>query len=123
MKRRGFLQGLGLTAGLAMPATLRAAGQTTLRFVPQTDLAILDPIVTTAFATRNHAYMVFDTLYGMDAGFQPQPQMVAGHRVENDGLLWELTLRDGLFWHDGAPVLARDCVASIRRWARRDPFG
>ncbi len=67
--------------------------------------------------------MVFDTLYGQDANFAPQPQMVAGHTVEDDGKLWTLTLRPGLAWHDGTPVLARDCAASIRRWAKRDALG
>jgi peptide/nickel transport system substrate-binding protein len=73
--------------------------------------------------SRNHGYMVFDTLYGMDSQFQPQPQMVEGHAVEDDGRRWTITLRDGLTFHDGSRVLARDCVASIRRWAKRDPFG
>ena len=67
--------------------------------------------------------MVFDTLYGMDNAYRPQPQMVAGHAVGDDGKLWELTLRDGLRFHDGTPVLARDAVASIRRWGQRDAFG
>ncbi len=67
--------------------------------------------------------MVFDTLYGMDASFRATPQMVDGHRVEADGRRWDLTLRDGLLFHDGTRVLARDCVASLRRWAKRDPFG
>ena len=91
--------------------------------MPQQDLVTLDPVTTTAYISRNHGYMVFDTLYSMDANFQATPQMVEGHRVENDGRLWNLTLRENLFWHDGERVLARDCVASIRRWARRDPFG
>jgi peptide/nickel transport system substrate-binding protein len=120
--RRSLLKGIGMAA-LAAPVSVRAASQTTLRFVPQTDLVSLDPIFTQAYVTRNHGYMVFDTLYGMDSQFKPVPQMLAGHRVDSDGLVWDLTLRDGLWWHDGEKVLARDCVASIRRWARRDPFG
>jgi peptide/nickel transport system substrate-binding protein len=97
-----------------------------LRFVPQADLAVLDPILTTAGVTRSHAYLVFDTLYGVtgpEEGFKPVPQMAAGHRVEDDGRTWRVTLRDGLVFHDGAKVLARDCVASIRRWGVRDTFG
>ena len=31
----------------------------------------------------------------LDADFQPHPQMVDGHRIDSDGLTWELTLRDG----------------------------
>ena len=115
---------LAATAALATaPSIARAATQTTLRFSPQQDLVVLDPVATTAYMSRNHGYMVFDTLYGMDLQFQPQPQMVAGHTIEDDGKRWTLTLRDGLTFHDGSKVLARDCVASINRWAKRDPFG
>ena len=73
--------------------------------------------------TRNYSLAVFDTLYGYDAQFQVQPQMVDGHRVDEDGKTWELTLRDGLTFHDGEKVLARDCVATIKRFAIRNPFG
>ena len=99
----------------------KAAG--VLKFVPQADLAVLDPVYTTAYVTRNHAFLVYDTLYGIDDTYQPQPQMVEGHVIENDGKLWTLTLRDGLLFHDGEPVLARDAIASIKRWAARDAFG
>ena len=70
-----------------------------------------------------HAYLVFDTLYGFDETFTPKPQMVEGHTVEADGKIWTLRLRDGLRFHDGTPVFARDAIASIRRFAARDPFG
>ena len=124
MNRRALL-GTALAAGgaLALPRLGRAAGSSTLRFVPQADLAVLDPVWTTADVTRNHAFMVFDQLYGLDAQLMPQPQMVLGHVISADGLQWDLTLRPGLRFHDDTPVLARDCVASIRRWAPRDGFG
>jgi peptide/nickel transport system substrate-binding protein len=124
MKRRSLLQGFGAgSATLALPARLRAASATTLRFTPQQDLVTLDPILSTGYITRNYAYMVYDTLFGMDANYRATPQMVDGHRVEEGGRRWDLTLRDGLFWHDGERVLARDCVASLKRWGRRDVFG
>jgi peptide/nickel transport system substrate-binding protein len=123
MQRRQFLEAsAGLTA-LAAPRIGAAQGAKVLRFVPQADLSTLDPHWNTAYVTRNHGFMVFDTLYGTDADYAPQPQMVAGHVIEDDGKRWTLTLREGLRWHDGEPVLARDCVASIRRWASRDGFG
>ncbi|HEY0183189.1 MAG TPA: ABC transporter substrate-binding protein [Rhodopila sp.] len=121
MRRRHFLA--ASSASLALPTIVRAASATTLKFIPQIDLAFLDPHWTTANVTRGHGYMVFDTLYGQDGTYTPQPQMVEGHVVENDGKLWKLTLREGLLWHDGQSVLARDCVASIQRWAKRDAFG
>ncbi|SHI91722.1 peptide/nickel transport system substrate-binding protein [Roseomonas rosea] len=121
MHRRTLMMATG--AGLVAPSLVRAQSATTLRFTPQQDVVTLDPVTTTAYATRNHGYMVFDTLYGMDANFRATPQMVEGHRVEEEGRRWELTLREGLRWHDGERVLARDCVASLNRWAKRDPFG
>ena len=120
MKRRAFL---AAAATLAAPALVRAETQSVLRFIPQADLTALDPVWTSVYVTRNHGYLVFDTLYGQDSAYRLTPQMVAGHTVDADGRLWRLTLRDGLRFHDDTPVLARDCVASIRRWARRDAFG
>ena len=67
--------------------------------------------------------MVFDTLYGTDDDLVPQPQMAEGHTIGDDGKRWTIKLRDGLFFHDGAPVLASDCVASLNRWMKRDSFG
>jgi peptide/nickel transport system substrate-binding protein len=123
MKRRAILQttAAGLVA-LAAP-NVRAQPAKVIKFVPQADLAVLDPIWTTATVTRNHGYLVFDTLYGMDAQYRIQPQMVEGHVTENDGKLWRLTLREGLRFHDGEPVRAQDVVPSLQRWGKRDAFG
>ena len=109
-------------AGLARPRIARTASASTLKFVPYADLALLDPLVS-AFVTRNHVMMVFDTLFALDANGDAQPQMLAGHTVEDGAKTWRLTLRDGLPFHDGSKVLARDVVASLRRWAGRDAFG
>jgi peptide/nickel transport system substrate-binding protein len=124
MKRRDILKSalVGATA-LAAPRIVRAEPTTTITFTPHADLASLDPVWTTADITRNFSLAVYDTLYGYDAEFNVQPQMVDGAVVDNDGKQWDLTLRDGLAFHDGTPVLARDCVATIQRFARRDPFG
>jgi peptide/nickel transport system substrate-binding protein len=97
--------------------------QKTLRFIPQADLRSIDPIWTTAYVTRNFGYMVFDTLFALDKDLRPQPQMVERWTVSDDKLLYKFTLRDGLKWHDGRPVRAIDCVASLERWGKRDPFG
>ena len=124
MKRRDFLKSTltGVTI-LAAPQILRAEAQKTITFVPHADLASLDPVWTTADITRNFALAVYDTLYGYDAEFKAQPQMVEAHKIENDGKQWDLSLRDGLKFHDGSPVLAQDCVATITRWAKRYPLG
>jgi peptide/nickel transport system substrate-binding protein len=115
-------------AALAAPTLLpwrptAAQERKTIRAVPIGDLRILDPIWTTAYITRNHGYLIWDTLFGLDANGTPQPQMVQHHEVSPDRLTWRFTLRSGLLWHDGAPVRAADCVASIRRWGARDGMG
>lgn len=124
MQRRTLLRSAAACAAtLSMPSVSRGADKQVIRFVPYVDLSILDPVANTATPTRTHAYLVFDTLYGLADDFSAQPQMVAGHTVDDDHKRWRLTLRDGLRFHDGEPVLARDAVASIRRWGTRDSFG
>jgi peptide/nickel transport system substrate-binding protein len=121
LNRRSFLTASAAT--LTAPRLAVAAEQRVLRFVPQADLAAVDPVFTSAYVTRNHGYLVFDTLYGMDEHYRPQPQMVAGHTIDDDGKTWTFTLRDGPKFHDGTPVLGRDAAASIKRWGKRDTFG
>ncbi|WP_149535543.1 ABC transporter substrate-binding protein [Siccirubricoccus phaeus] len=124
MQRRSFLAtGAALLAAPRLAAAQNAPGRRVLRFVPQADLALLDPIHSVAFVTRNHALLVYDTLYGWDAELKARPQMAEGHTVENDGRTVTIRLREGLKFHDGEPVRGRDCVASIKRWATRDAFG
>ncbi len=124
MRRRSFLKStLAGAATLAIPQIGRTGAPKTLTFVPHADLASLDPVWTTADVTRNFAVAVYDTLYGYDAEFNAQPQMVEGHVIENDGLQWDLRLRDGLTFHDGSPVRASDCVATITQVGQALPDG
>ena len=123
ISRRSLLKAAAAVPALSLPGIVRAESQSTLRFIPVIDLAFVDPIYSTAQVSRNHGFMVYDTLYGMSSSLQVSPQMLSGTAISGDGLQWDLSLRDGLFWHDGERVLARDCVASIRRWAARDGFG
>jgi peptide/nickel transport system substrate-binding protein len=129
VKRRTLLGGASAAVTnfgdwvLPRPALAQGAAARTLRFVPQANLTSPDPVWTTANVSRNHAYLVWDTLYGLDTELQPSPQMCAGHEVSDDGLGWRFTLREGLAFHDGEPVRASDCVASITRWSKRDTFG
>ena len=111
-----------LVAG-GLKAKAQSAGARTLRFIPQTDVQVLDPIWTTAYVTRNHGYMVFDTLFAIDSKFKPHPQMVDRFEISPDKLNYSFVLRDGLKFHDGQPVRGADCVASIKRWMARDALG
>jgi peptide/nickel transport system substrate-binding protein len=124
MHRRTLLQGAAsLGAALAAPALAAGTQSHTLRFRPQADVTALDPLSTTSYSVRNHGHMCWDTLYGLDTAFQPQPQLAEGSTVEQDGKLWTFTLRQGPTFQDGTPVRAADAVASIKRWMVKDTHG
>jgi peptide/nickel transport system substrate-binding protein len=124
-RRRG-LATLALIALLAAAACTSVSGQSdnrVLRIVPGSDLAILDPIWTTATVSQGHGYMIYDTLFGMTAEGRIQPQMVDRYDTSADGKTWTFTLRDGLEFHDGQPVISEDAVVSLQRWGQRDTSG
>src|SRR5262249_12937846 len=105
------------------PAISQRAAARTLRFVPQADLANFDPIWGTQYVVRNGSALVWDTLYGFDEKLQPRRQMVESEEVSTDGLTWTCRVRPGLPFHAGERVTAKDAVASVERWAARDPVG
>jgi peptide/nickel transport system substrate-binding protein len=119
--RKSFVAAAAVAALAATAST--AFAQKTLRVVMHSDLKIVDPIWTTAYIVRNHGYMIYDTLFSTDAKGEVQPQMVGDYKVSADKLIHTMVLRDGLEWHDGAPVTAEDCVASIKRWGAKDGMG
>jgi peptide/nickel transport system substrate-binding protein len=114
---------LFLALALATVALVGAANAKTLRVAPHSDLKVVDPIWTTALISVNHGYMVYDTLFALDDKLIAQPQMVDRYAMSADKLTWTFTLRDGLEWHDGGPVTAEDCIASLKRWGARDTMG
>jgi peptide/nickel transport system substrate-binding protein len=116
------VQGLA-AAALVLTAAPPVHAESVLRIVMNSDLKILDPIWNTAFVIRDHGYMVYDTLFANDADGEIKPQMVDRTEISPDQLTYTFTLRQGLAWHDGQPVTAEDCVASIKRWGARDTVG
>ena len=119
MLRRSLLALMALL--FAGPAV--AQQNKTLRVVMHSDLKILDPIWTTAYIVRNHGYLIYDSLFALDAKLEPQPQMVESWTVSDDKLLWTFKLRDGLKWHDGTAVTTADVLPSIKRWTDKDSLG
>ena len=124
ISRRQVVRGATAAAmTLSAPSVYAQHEQHTLRFVAEADLKVLDPVWTTGYITRNHGYLVYDTLFGTDEHLQIQPQMVDRTTVSADGMKYTFTLRDGLRWHDGQAVLSEDCVESLKRWGKNDRFG
>jgi len=123
MHRRSLLQGAVAAAIMPLARPAIGANAKTLSIVPQVALNSIDPVWTSSQIARNMGFMVFDLLYGRDEAMNPQPQMLQGDLIEDDGRRWTLRLRENLWFHDGAPVLSRDCIASLRRWMVRDQGG
>lgn len=125
MDRRSFLVTTSATATLfSSPFKLAAQSpQRTFRWVPSTDLSVLDPVFTTAAITACHALQVFDTLFGLDAQYQPQLQMLEKANLSEDKLQWTLTLRADLSFHDDKPVTATDVITSLKRFGQRNLLG
>lgn len=120
---RRSLMALAVVALPLVGTPTSASAETVLRVIPHADLKNLDPIWTTAYITRNHAYLIYDTLFAMDEDFKPQPQMVDTWETSADGKVWTFNLRDGLKFHDGAAVTSEDVIASLKRWGARDGMG
>lgn len=118
LKRKSLIT----VATLVLPVFLAGCANV-LRVAPHTELQVYDPVWTTAYITRNHGYLIYDTLFAMDENFEPKPQMVDKWSVSADKKTWTFTLRDGQKWHDGTDVTADDCVASLQRWSKRDGAG
>ncbi|ALM81577.1 ABC transporter substrate-binding protein [Bordetella sp. N] len=128
MERREFLKsaaagGMIAAAGGFPSLSSAQSSKKTLRFVPQSDLANFDPIWGTQYVVRNASIMVWDMLYGIDSNMKSQRQMVESEEVSSDGLTWTFTLRKGLKFHDGQPVLSKDVIASLKRWQQRNSMG
>lgn len=114
---------MSVSAAILLAATGVHALAQDLKISMEAKLAVLDPILSTNHASRDHGYMIYDTLLALDADQKVQPQMVEDYSVSPDGTVYTFTLRDGLKWHDGADVVTADVIASIERWQQRDRLG
>jgi peptide/nickel transport system substrate-binding protein len=114
---------LAMAALAALFTAPLASAETVFKVVMHSDVKALDPVWSGAYITRNLGYMLYDTLFALDENLQVKPQMVDKWETSPDGLTWTFTLRDGLAFHDGAPVTSDDVIASLKRWAQRDSMG
>src|SRR5207344_836988 len=100
-----------------------ARAESVLRIVMGSDAKVIDPVWTPSYPTRNHGYMIYDTLFAMNDKFEITPQMIERYQISADHLTYDFTLRDGLLFHDGTPVTSEDVIASLKRWGSRDVLG
>ncbi len=120
---RTLVSVLAIGVGLGLAADVAAQDKKTLRMVPHAGLRVTDPIITTAFMSRNHGYMIYDTLFAVNDKMEVKPQMVDKYDISGDKLTYTFTLRDGLKFHDGQPVTTADVIASLQRWGKADGMG
>ena len=124
MKRRNFLTTTAATGAiLAAPRLSLAQNAKVLRFIPQANLSSLDAVAGTQYVVRNAAMLIWDTLYGVNSKLEPVPQMAESATASDDGKVWTVKLREGLFFHDGERVMPKDVIASLKRWMVRDSMG
>ncbi len=107
----------------ALFAASAPAADKVVRIVPQLELRIADPYVNTNYGSRNHAHMIYETLFALNEKREPKPMMVGDWSVSQDRLTWSFTLRPGLKWHDGKLVTTADVVASLERFMKKDGLG
>ena len=122
--RISFLSLLTAAAlAFATPASAQSQSPSVLRMVANTELQIIDPIVTPSVITRAFGYMVWDTLVSLDSKGVPRPQLLDSWKISEDRKTYSFTLREGLLWSDGQPLTSDDCIASLKRWGGKDAVG
>ena len=109
--RRAAVASVMILAAAAQVAT----AQSVLRVLIDGNVRTIDPVVTTESMAIQHGFMIYDNLFALDGQSRPQPQMVDRFEISPDRLSWRFTLRDGLKFHDGQAVTAKDVIASIKR--------
>lgn len=116
---------LGTTvAGCSGNADNQQAGGTDNKKAPaqeiRINLAAEPPAIDSSVATTNPSFTILNAvnegLYRLDAEGKPQPGLAAKlPDVSPDGLVYTITLRDGLTWADGSPLKASDFVWAYQR--------
>ena len=114
---------LAAATALSAAMTLAAHAESVLRIRDVGDIQQMDPLLSTNYPMRDMSYLIWDTLFAMDDNFQAQPQMVDTYTISPDKKTYDFTLREGLTFHDGAPVTSADVIASINRWMGKDSLG
>ncbi|MCL4188016.1 MAG: ABC transporter substrate-binding protein [Rhodobacteraceae bacterium] len=106
--------GAVLSSGTAMAQVMGG----TAVFVQGSNPPSLDAMVTSSQASRNINMNVYETLYGFSDAIQPIPILAEGVEISADGLTYVFTLRQGVKFHNGKEMTARDVKASLERYRK-----
>lgn len=115
MKRMMGSAALALTIGLA---TATGGWAETLRYATIGEPPSLDNHMGTATIASMIGQHIFENLYAFDAQYDPQPHLVTGETLSDDGRTIVMTLREGITFHNGQELTAEDVAASLTRWGK-----
>ncbi|WP_269303621.1 ABC transporter substrate-binding protein [Aeromicrobium sp. HA] len=88
----------------------------TLRVATQADISSMDPIRGNSGGDHQMLYPLYDTLVSFDKDLQPQPGLAESWEYETPTAL-VLKLREGVTFHDGAPLDAEAVKYNLERAA------
>ncbi|MDO8524383.1 MAG: ABC transporter substrate-binding protein [bacterium] len=75
---------------------------------------IINPLyLSTQDADRDIVEIIFSGLMKYDENGQIIKDLIQDYSIKDQGKTYEITLRDGLLWHDGKPLTADDVIFTI----------
>lgn len=83
----------------------------------------LDVHTSTATIVEHITQGVFESLYALDAKFQPQPMLAESHQWSADNKKLTVKLRQGILFHNDKEMTSDDVVASLNRWFKLAALG
>jgi peptide/nickel transport system substrate-binding protein len=124
MKRRAWV--MWLTGGicgvvLVLGMAAQAPAGTVLRIAADGDISDVDLHMTTHYLNRVVLLNVYDMLFALGEDMGPRPSLVDKYTVSPDGLVYTLTLRRGVKFHNGKTLDAKDVVYSITKMQNKGP--
>ena len=101
-----------VAAGTALAASPSAspsgAGGPVFKLGFSTDIDGINPFWNYSDITWEAFHLNYNFLTWYDADYQPIPDLATSWTSSPDGKVWTYTIRQGVKWHDGVPLTARD---------------
>jgi peptide/nickel transport system substrate-binding protein len=111
---RFTLAALAALAALALAAGPALAQPRTITIAQPADATTMDSGRSTQVLTVNYFVNLYDTLTRWDQNLKLQPGLATAWKNVNE-TTWEVTLREGVKFHDGTPFTAADVKAVYER--------
>ncbi len=74
----------------------------------------LNPIINEDVTVDTILKLIFEPLFTIDSeNLGAVPNLASGYSISEDGKTVYITMKDGIYWHDGKPITAKDVVFSL----------